>query len=420
MPLNLKIVCARRFLLLTNNYPYFKCSIHHIMTYVDAHLNNPITYFARTNFRLQGKLFGIKQQDRFMHIYMIGKTGTGKSTCIETMIMQDIHAGSGVCLLDPHGDLVEKVKKNVPEDRTEDVIYFNIPDPHLTLRYNPFKRVSFEKRSLVASGILEVFEKLWDKAWGVRLEHILRHSILTLLDQPKATIVDIPNLLLDKDFRNRAIRNIQNEEVLKFWKREFKEYNKYDLLPVLNKLGGMLAHPVIKRVLIENPDEVSLRKAMDERKIVLVNLSKGHIGEDVAQILGALFITSLGSATFSRVDTPEEKRVPFFVFMDEFHNFTTLSLVNMFSELRKFRVSMTLAHQYMHQLDEKIKHAILGNAGTLITFRIGAEDAGYFVREFHPVFALEDFLNLSNYDIYLRLMIDGKPSRAFSGRTQLH
>lgn len=382
-------------------------------------LNSDITYFGRTTFRNQNKLFGIKQADRLMHTYIIGKTGTGKSTCLETMIMQDIQSGRGCCLLDPHGDLVEKIVKAIPESRKKDLIYFNITDPKLNLRYNPFKRVSIEKRSLVASGILDVFSKLWDSAWGVKLEHILRHAILTLLDQPEATIADIVEILLNKDFRREALRYVKSESVKKFWEREFPEYMKYDLLPVMNKIGGMLVHPAIRRVLIENTEEVSLRKAMDEKKIVLVNLSKGHVGADVSHILGALFITSIASASFSRVDTPEENRIPFMVYMDEFHNFTTLSLVNMFSELRKFKVGMTLAHQYMNQLDDDIKSAVLGNAGTVISFRIGTEDAMHMAKEMYPDFDVEDFINLPNYKIYLKLMIDGKPSRPFSAVTTI-
>lgn len=196
-----------------------------------------LTYIGLTTYRNQQKRFGIKQVDRLMHTYMIGKTGTGKSTLIETMIMQDIQAGRGCCLLDPHGDLVEKVVRAIPENRKDELIYFNIPDPGLKLKYNPFRKVSQEKRSLVASGILDVFSKLWDSAWGVKLEHILRHAILTLLDQPKATIADIVEILLNKDFRKEALKHIKSESVKKFWEREFKEYHKYDLLPVLNKIG---------------------------------------------------------------------------------------------------------------------------------------------------------------------------------------
>ncbi|MBS1624693.1 MAG: type IV secretion system DNA-binding domain-containing protein [Bacteroidetes bacterium] len=378
---------------------------------------NDITYFAQLLFRNDKRIFGIKQEDRLLHTYIIGKTGTGKSTLIQTMVMQDIRAGRGVCLLDPHGDLVEKVYKDIPAERQKDIIYFNVPDVSLNLKYNPFKKVSYEKRSLVASSILDVFKKLWSDAWGVKLEHILRYAILTLLDQPNATIADIPKVLLDKSYRRQAIIHVKNPSVKDFWEKEFNGFNKYDLLPALNKIGGMLAHPVIKRVLIENPNEISLRKAMDEKKVVLVNLSKGHLGEDVAHILGALLISSISSAAFSRVDTAEESRVPFMVYMDEFHNFTTLSLVNMFSELRKFKVGMTLAHQYMDQLDDEIRSAILGNAGTIISFRVGPEDAQFMALEMFPVFDMEDFLNLPNRHIYLKLMIDGAPSRPFSALT---
>lgn len=380
-------------------------------------LDKNITYFGRVRWRGDKRLFGLKQTDRLMHTYLIGKTGTGKSTCLETMICQDIMAGKGCCLLDPHGDLIEKVAKMIPKKRMADLIYFNIPDPGLNLKYNPFKYVTYEKRSLVASGILEVFEKLWTSAWGVKLEHILRHAILTLLDLPKASIADISEVLLNRTFRHEVLKSVKTNAVRKFWKREFPEYHKYDLLPVLNKIGGMLVHPAIRRVLIENTEEVSLRKAMDEQKIILVNLSKGHLGADVSHILGALFITSLASAAFSRVDTPEEDRPQFTVYLDEFHNFTTLSLVNMFSELRKFKVGMVLAHQYLHQLDDKIKRAVLGNVGTIISFRLGTEDASLFAKEMYPDFDVEDLINLANYHINLKLMIDGRPSRPFSAST---
>jgi len=380
--------------------------------------NKDVTYFARVNFRRDDRLFGIKQADRLMHTYMIGKTGTGKTTCIETQVMQDINAGRGLCLLDPHGDLVEKVHRNIPVHRKRDIIYFDIPNKSLNLRYNPLKKVSYEKRSLITAGMLQIFEKLWGtKAWGVRLEHILRFTLLTLLDQPSATLSDVSKLLLSKSFRFDALEHIVNPDVRTFWQKEFPHYMRYDILPVLNKIGGMLAHPVVKRVLIENTEEVSLRKAMDEKKIVLANLSKGHLGEDVANILGGLLVTALGSAAFSRVDTPEDERIPFMVYADEFHNFTTLALVNMMSELRKFKVGMVVAHQYLHQLDEKIKWAILGNVGTVISFRVGTDDAHHMSREMYPKFDVEDFINMKNYDIYLKLMIDGKPSKPFSATT---
>lgn len=379
--------------------------------------NPDITFFAKLNFRNWGDVFGIKQADRLLHTYIIGKTGTGKSTLLKTMMKQDTFQGKGFMLLDPHGDLVNQIYRSIPKKRRKDIIYFDTPNEQLQLRYNPLKRVEFSKRSLVASGVLEVFQKLFGSAWGVRMEHILRYILLTLLDQPKANINDISRIIHDVTFRSECISNIVNNNVKSFWLNEYPKYSKADVMPILNKIGVFLAHPVIKRVLIENPQEISLRRAMDNNKIVLVNLSKGYLGEDVAHILGSLLVTSLSSSAFSRIDTDEEKRKPFMVYMDEFQNFTTLSLVNMLSELRKFKVGMILAHQYLHQLEDKIRHSILGNVGTIISFRLGTDDARYMTNEMYPVFELEDFINLPNYHIYLKLMIDGKPSKPFSGVT---
>lgn len=380
-------------------------------------MDSEITFFARTNWRNKSEVFGIKQADRLLHTYIIGKTGTGKSTLLKTMFMQDVFAGRGVCLLDPHGDLASEIMASIPKDNLGDVVYFNMPDIALNLRYNPFKRVSYEKRSLVASGILDVFKKLWAEAWGVKLEHILRHTILALLDQPEATLADIPRMLLDRSFRTAAVGNIENDSVRSFWQKEFGVFKWYDFLPVLNKIGGMLAHPVIKRVLVENEYEVFLRKAMDDGKIIVVNLAKGHIGEDAAHLLGSLFVSSLSAAAFSRADTPEHLRLPFMLYADEFHHFTTLSFVGMLSELRKFKVGMVLAHQYIQQLDIEIRHAIFGNIGTIISFRLGVEDAKALAQEMYPTFDFENFMNLPNHAIYIKLMINGVPTRPFNAQT---
>lgn len=376
-----------------------------------------VTYFAKTDFRNGAVPFGIRQADRMMHMYVIGKSGTGKSSMLKRMLLQDAEDFRGACLLDPHGDLAMSVIRGLPTCRWDDIAYFDFTNPELKLKYNPFKRVAYERRSLVASGILEVFKKLWHDAWGVKLEHILRYTILALLDQPEATVGDIPKMLLEKDFRRGAMAHIENPSVRDFWVKEFPGYTRFDLLPALNKVGGMLAHPVIRRVLIENTEEVYLRQAMDEGKIVVVNLSKGQIGEDASHILGALFVSSLGSAAFSRADIDERTRRPFIAYLDEFHNFTTLSLVNMFSEMRKFGLGMVLAHQYMHQLDDEVRRAILGNAGTMVSFRVGVEDAQYLSKEMAPAFSTEDFTNLANYHVYLKLMIDGVPSKPFSAVT---
>jgi len=382
-----------------------------------THPSSDITYFARINYRSITKRFGIRQADRLLHTYIIGKTGTGKTTLLETKIRQDVERGRGLCLIDPHGDLVTRIRNTIPPHRQADVVYLDITDVNQPWGYNPLTRVSYEKRALVASSILETLKKLWSSAWGVKLEHLLRFTLLALLDQPKSDVSDIPKMLYDKSFRAEALKRVQNPEVSQFWKKEFPRYSYYDILPVLNKVGGLLAYPTIKRVLIENTQRLSLRKVMDEQKILLVNLAKGEVGEDVAHILGAVLLTSISSAAFSRVNVLERDRIPFYVYLDEFQNFTTLSLVNMLSELRKYKVGMILAHQYLDQLEDDIKRAVLGNVGTHISFRIDAFDATLMAMKMHPEFELVDFINLPNHHIYLSLMIDGRPSKPFSAVT---
>jgi len=383
--------------------------------------NPNITYFAKTNFRHDRRIFGIQQEDRAYHTYVLGKTGSGKTNLLITQILQDLQHNRGICVFDVHGDLINTVIKHLPNHRKKDVVYLDIPNPNLSLGYNPLKRVSYEKRSLVASGILETFQKLWSGAWGVRLEHILRYILLTLLDQPKANFSDIPRIIHDEVYRKECVKNIVNNDVKQFWEKEFVKYGKADIVPLLNKVGAFLVHPAIKRVLVENKNNISLRKIMDEKKILLVNLSKGVIGSDIAHILGSLLLTSLTSASFSRIDTPEDKRVPFHIYLDEFQNYTTPTLVNLLSEIRKMKVILTMAHQYFHQLEIDIRNAVIGNVGTIICFRLGAVDASYMQKELykdrHPLIEVGDYVNLPNYHIYLRLMIDGIPSKPFSAIT---
>lgn len=382
-----------------------------------------VTYFARTNFRNQRTPFGIKQADRLAHLYVLGKTGTGKTTLLETLMRQDIARGQGFALLDPHGDLVEKLAASIPDDRRNDVIYFNAPDPNQPFGYNPLKHVIPGKRPLAASGLLEVFKKMWSDAWGPRMEHILRNALLALLDQPHATLIDISRILQDDAFRNKVAREASNPQVREFWLKEYARYSyrlrAEAIVPILNKVGAFLADPTLLRILTGPEKTISIRDIMDNGKILLVNLSKGKLGEDSSSLLGGLLITTIGLAAFSRADLTEQNRRDFYLYADEFQNFTTLSLVTMASELRKYRVGMVLAHQYLHQLELDIKHAVLGNVGTVVSFRIGPEDASFMEREFHPTFSKEDLLSLPNHDIYLKLMIDGAPSPPFSA-TALH
>ena len=376
---------------------------------------------ALTNSRNCSEPFGIKQRDRLFHLYLIGKTGVGKTTLLENLISQDMAEGRGCALIDPHGDLVERIATRARETRDTDLFYFDVPSPTHLFSYNPLSRVSADKRPLVASGLMEVFKKMWGDAWGVRMEHILRNALLTLLEQPKATIADVLRLFGDNTFRHQAVEQVTNPQVKQFWKTEFDKYSfrqrPESLAPIQNKIGAFLSDPRIHRIVAGNGVPIRLRSIMDEGKVLLINLAKGKIGDDSANVLGGLFVTALGLAAYSRADIPEEQRRPFFIYIDEFQNFTTLSIANMLSELRKFRVGMVLAHQYLHQLDPDIQHAILGNVGTLISFRLGPEDAAFIAREFAPTFEPLDFMNLPNHDIYIKLMIDGTPSKPFSATT---
>ena len=382
--------------------------------------NPNITYFARADFRKTNKLFGIKQQDRSYHTYILGKTGAGKTNLLLTKILQDVIHFRGLCVFDVHGDLIREVYRWIPSYRKKDVVYLNIPDKNLSIGYNPLKKVSYEKRSLVASGILDSFRKLWGSSWGTRMEHILRMILLTLLDQPSANLRDIIRIIQDESYRTSCIKYVVNPDIKNFWLKEFPGYGKHEVSSVLNKTGAFLAHQKIKRLLIQNKDSLSLRKVMDERKILLVNLSKGQLGSDVSHVLGSLLISSLTSAAFSRIDTPKKQRLPFHLFLDEFQNYTSKSLIEMLSELRKFGVTLTLAHQYLEQLDPEIRHGVLGNVGTIICFRLGALDAEYMLMELfkeQQPLLIGDYVNLENHRIYLKLMISGTPSKPFSAKT---
>lgn len=386
-------------------------------------LHPEITYFGTTNGRHPHQRFGIKHADRFSHVYVIGKTGTGKTTLIETLALQDIHRGYGVCVIDPHGDLAERLVAEIPAWRAADLHYVNVPDPHQPYGYNPLRKVHSRYVPLAASGLLEAMQKHWSEAWGVRMEHILRNALYAMIEVGDATLPDILRILVDADFRNAVAGRVSNEQVRTFWTTEFKQYNpRYRqemIAPIQNKIGALLSDPTLRRIFTAAPIELRFRSIMDEGKILVVNLAKGRLGDDSANLLGALLVTTLGLAALSRADTPESLRRPFFIYIDEFQSYTTLSVANMISELRKFGIALVFAHQHLHQLEPDVRHAVLGNTGTLISFRVGPEDAQVLAREFDPVFQPVDLLNLPNRDIYLKLMIDGAPSRPFSA-TILH
>lgn len=382
---------------------------------------NDITHIGETTFRNRHVRFGIKRADRLAHMYAIGKTGTGKTTLLETLIQQDIAAGNGFALIDPHGDLAERIVASVPQERVPDVFYLNAPDVSQPYGYNPLKWVLRDKRPLAASGLLDVFKSMWAESWGARMEHILRNAILALLDYPRATLPDILRLLTDTSFRRQIASHVENQRVQEFWLKEYPHYpprtRAEAIIPIQNKVGAFLADPNLNRILTQPERVLHIRKIMDEGKILLVNVAKGRIGSDAANILGGLLVTTIGLAAFSRAEVEEDARRDFYLYIDEFQNFTTLSLTAMASELRKYHVGLVLANQYTAQLEPDIRDAVFGNVGTLISFRVGPRDAALLAKEFDPVFSGIDLMSLPNYHVYLKLMIDGTPSRPFSART---
>ena len=383
--------------------------------------DSDISYFARTNHRASARLFGIRQTDRLSHTYIIGKTGAGKSTLLETLALQDAAQGRGFALIDPHGDLVERIYGRLPSAVLTRVRYLDATDPGQPFGYNPLRRVRADKIPLAVSGLLETLRKLWPDAWGVRMEHVLRNSLYTLMERDESTLPDILELFSNEKFRKAITRHTRNESVREFWHSEFEHYpprlRADACAPVQNKLGALLSDPALYRILVNSESELRFRPIMDEGGILLVNVSKGHLGEDSALLLGGLIVSTLGLAAFSRAEGDAHARRPFFIYMDEFQNFTTLMLANMMSELRKYGIGLVLCNQYFHQLEPDIRHAVLGNAGTLISFRVGADDASLLASEFQPKFDVEDLLNLPNHDIYLKLLIDGSPAPPFSART---
>jgi hypothetical protein len=380
-----------------------------------------VTVLGRTTYRGTRRTFGIRNADRRAHLYVVGKTGTGKSTLLETMVHQDVGAGEGLALLDPHGDLVERLVARVPPHRRADFIYFDTPDPEQPWGFNPLSGVPPAERPLAASALLEVFKKLWIDSWGPRTEHLLRNTLLALLDQPQPTFADVPPLLADKDFRRDAMSHVRNRQVRAFWLREYENYparfRAEVIAPLQNKIGAFLTNPLLNRILTTPRQALDLRRLMDEGSVLMVNLAKGKIGEDTAALLGALLVASLGSAAFTRANRPPHERRDFWVYLDEFHTFTTLSLATMLSELRKYRVGFILAHQYAAQLSEPLQAAVFGNVGTIASFRVGGPEAEVLAREFYPTLREADLMSLPNHCMYVKLLVDGQPGEPFSAET---
>ncbi len=384
-------------------------------------MNNEITILGKITFRNQEKKFGIKPDDRRRHVYIIGKTGMGKTVLMENMARQDVQNGNGIAFVDPHGEAAEGLLDFIPSKRINDVVYFNPADIDFPIAFNVMEKVDFQYRHLVAGGLMGVFKKVWPDVWSARMEYILNNTILALLEYPDATLLGVNRMLADADYRERVVAKITDPVIKSFWVNEYARYTqRYEVeatAAIQNKVGQFISNPLIRNIIGQIKSTIDMRKIMDEGKILILNLSKGKIGEENSRLLGALLITKLQLAAMSRVDIPEEKRRDFYLYVDEFQNFATESFATILSEARKYRLNLILGHQYINQMDEKVRDAILGNVGTLILFRVGAEDAEVLEKEFMPEFTAQDLINLSKYNIYLKLMIDGIAGRPFSAET---
>lgn len=387
--------------------------------------NKDVVFFAKTNFRNQDMPFGIKRKDRRQHMYVIGKTGTGKSALLKNLAMQDIFNGDGMCIVDPHGEFVEEILTKIPPHRLEDVIYFNPADSDYHIGFNVLELPDPKYKHLVASGLMGIFTKMWANVWSARMEYILNNAVLALLDTPNSTLLGIPRLLVDKSFRQKIVSNIKDPVVRAFWIHEYEswqdKFRSEAIAPIQNKVGQFLSTTIIRNVVGQEKSTIDIFSLMNEKKILLINVSKGRIGEDNSSLLGAMFITKIQLSAMERVRIPEEERKDFFLYVDEFQNFATDSFANVLSEARKYRLDLVLAHQYVGQLvtptSTKVRDAVFGNVGTMVVFRVGAADAEFLENEFTPEFTIQDIVNLPNYSVYTKLMIDGITSRPFSAHT---
>src|SRR3989338_8025236 len=380
-----------------------------------------ICVFAATDFRSQMRRFGIRLDDRRRHMYVVGKTGMGKTTMLENMVLSDIYKGHGVGVVDPHGDFAEKIINYIPANRINDVLYINPGDVAFPIGFNILEIETEEQKHLVAAGLMAIFKKIWPDVWSARMEYILNNTLLALLDYPGSTLLGINRLLGDKKYRRRVVGKLKDPVVKAFWQNEFANYpERYmteAVAPIQNKIGQFLSATVIRNMVAQVKSTINIRESMDSGKIIIMNLSKGRIGEDNSRLLGGMLITKVQLAAMERVDTPEEKRKDFFLYVDEFQNFATESFANILSEARKYRLSLIMGHQYVAQLDELVSDAVFGNVGTIVTFRVGGADAELLVKEFTPQFLEEDIVNLAKFQVILKLMINGVASLPFTATT---
>ncbi|RJQ25858.1 DUF87 domain-containing protein [Candidatus Parcubacteria bacterium] len=381
-----------------------------------------VSFFGETNYRNGGKVFGIKRIDRRRHLYVVGKTGTGKSRLLELLLISDIQSGQGCCLLDPHGDLADELLMFVPKERIDDVVYVNPADRDFPIGFNPLEPVlDYEVRQHLSTFFISIFKKLFAASWNPRMEHIVRYITLALLETPDSNILGIQRMLSDTPFRQRVIKQIQDPVVKSFWVNEFSAWNERfandAVIPILNKVGQFIANPIIRNMIGQRNNSLKFEEFMNEGKIVLINASKGKLGDDNAALLGAMFITKIQQAALARAKMKEEDRRDFYFYVDEFQNFATDAFSTILSEARKYHLNLTIAHQYIAQLPEDVKATAFGNVGSLIVFPIGGDDAAYLQKEFSPVFSADDMINLNVREMYIKMSVNGKITPPFSAKT---
>lgn len=385
-----------------------------------ARVDKDITPLGMTTFRGSLKSFGIKRDDRRRHMYIIGKSGTGKSRLLENLAIEDIKRGEGVAVVDPHGELIDRILKYVPRNRINDVVYFNPADRDFPIAFNPLEATP-EFREEVTNGFVSVLKKLFGYSWGPRLEYVLKHTVMALIEVEGSTMLGIVRMLTDKGYRKKIVGQITDPVVQMFWLKEFASYNDRmeteTIAPILNKVGQFTASPIIRNIVGQPKSNIDFAKIMNEQKILLVDLSSGKIGEANSELLGSMIITKLQLAAMSRAYMKEEERKDFFLYVDEFQNFATESFAVILSEARKYRLSLTVANQYITQMEETVRDAVFGNVGTLISFRVGATDAAFLEKEFTPAFEQNDLVGLDTRNIYVNMMIDGVTSVPFSAMT---
>ena len=383
-----------------------------------------ITFFAKTDARGQEMTFGIKAKDRQRHMYVIGKTGMGKSTLLENMAAQDIQSGEGMAFIDPHGSAIETLLEYVPEDRLDDVVYFAPFDMENPIGFNIMEDVGVDTRHLVVSGLMSTFKKIWEDAWSARMEYILTNALLALIEYPGTTLLSVNRMLADKEYREKVVENVKDPAVKAYWVDEFASYTERfaaEALPAIqNKIGQFTGNPLIRNIIGQPKSSFDVRKMMDEKKILLINLSKGLVGETNADLIGSMLITKIYLAAMSRAELPpaQMKQMPnFYFYVDEFQSFANSTFANILSEARKYHLNLIIAHQYVAQMEDKIRDAVFGNVGTTIAFRTGPFDAEVLETVFAPQFEATDLVNLGFAQIYLSLMIDGVGSQPFSAVT---